>query len=418
MPSNKEKTLRTISLLLIVGTLGVLAACGGGTPSGVPVPPPPGQNIQPIVVDGGIPGLPAYTNAAFVSVNICVPGTTTCQTVDHILVDTGSYGLRVLASQLTIALVPLNDGNGNTLTNCIQFGDNSYLWGTVAPADIKMAGEVASATSIQVVASPTSYSIPLVCSNGGINEDTQATLGANGILGVGAEPFDCGTACDPNSGTTQALPYFLCSTALGCQPVPVSCGSLCGDSIPNQQLTNPVFNFTGDNNGVILDLPAVADTAATVNGSMIFGIGTQSNNAVGAATVFTLQPGDTFTTTYPASGGQALTGFIDSGSNGIFFPDATIPVCVDQPSWYCPAATIALAATNLGANSSSNTVNFSLDNFDAVTAANPVNAAFSQVGGPLAGTFDWGLPFFYGRKVYTAIDGTTTPSGAGPFFAY
>src|SRR5579862_1999486 len=195
MPSNKEKTLRTISLLLIVGTLGVLAACGGGTPSGVPVPPPPGQNIQPIVVDGGIPGLPAYTNAAFVTVNICVPGTTTCQSVDHILVDTGSSGLRVLASQLTIALVPLNDGSGNTLGNCVQFGDGSYLWGTVAPADVKMAGEVASATSVQVIADPpaNTYPIPSLCSTGGTgaDEDNQASLLANGILGVGPEPFDC-----------------------------------------------------------------------------------------------------------------------------------------------------------------------------------------------------------------------------------
>ena len=46
-----------------------------------------------------------------------------------------------------------------------------------------------------------------------------------------------------------------------------------------------MFNFTGDNNGVILELAAVNSTAATVSGSLIFGIGTQSNNALGSAAV-------------------------------------------------------------------------------------------------------------------------------------
>ena len=32
--------------------------------------------------------------------------------------------------------------------------------------------------------------------------------------------------------------------------------------------------------------------------------------------------------------------------------------------------------------------------------------------------FDWGLPFFYGRSVYTAIAGHTAGSAIGPYFAY
>jgi len=46
--------------------------------------------------------------------------------------------------------------------------------------------------------------------------------------------------------------------------------------------------------------------------------------------------------------------------------------------------------------------------------------------GTLAGTnpsgvgFDWGLPFFYGVNVYTAIEGQSMPSGApaAPRWAY
>jgi hypothetical protein len=33
-------------------------------------------------------------------------------------------------------------------------------------------------------------------------------------------------------------------------------------------------------------------------------------------------------------------------------------------------------------------------------------------------TFDWGLPFYYGRTVFTAIEGQNTSAGAGPYFAF
>ena len=39
-------------------------------------------------------------NIAFVSVTLCAPGGTNCQTIDHVQVDTGSVGLRIQASVL------------------------------------------------------------------------------------------------------------------------------------------------------------------------------------------------------------------------------------------------------------------------------------------------------------------------------
>jgi hypothetical protein len=185
--------------------------------------------------------------------------------------------------------------------------------------------------------------------------------------------------------------------------------------VPNQQVTNPVFNFPVDNNGVILELPAVTGEAATVDGNMVFGIGTESNNALGAAKVFTMDPTFLdFTTTL--TGKAPVPGFIDSGSNGLFFLDTTttgIPTCSD-PSWYCPASTTPLSATQTGTNNVSNPVSFSVDNFDTVTQGNPGDAAFSNLAGPFSGQFDWGLPFFYGRSVFTAIDGTNV-GVPGPF---
>jgi hypothetical protein len=381
-------------------------------PAGVAV------NVQPIAVDGGPVAGSIYPNGAFTNVTICVPGTNTCQTVDGILVDTGSFGLRVLASAITIPLQSLTDGSGNELNDCVKFADQSFLWGTVDPADIVMAGELASQTSMQVIGNPTTYSIPVNCSTGGNNEDTQQTLGANGILGVGPTTVDCGFACDPAAGGNPPEPaYYLCGAASGCAPVFVPCGTACGGTVPNQQVTNPVFNFPVDNNGVILELAAVSGEAATVNGNMVFGIGTASNNTLGAAKVFTMDQNFNFSTTL--TGQAPVSAFIDSGSNGLFFLDTAttgLPTCSD-PSWYCPATTTPLSATQTGTNNATNSVSFSVDNFDTVTTAFPGDAAFENLAGPFSGAFDWGLPFFYGRHVFTAIDGTNVGT-PGPFWAY
>jgi hypothetical protein len=44
-------------------------------------------------------------------------------------------------------------------------------------------------------------------------------------------------------------------------------------------------------------------------------------------------------------------------------------------------------------------------------------------GFPSSGTssvpdFLWGLPFFFGRTVYTAIENKDTPGGQGPYVAF
>jgi hypothetical protein len=169
--------------------------------SPITVPPSTTPNVHPISVNGGPVSGSIYPNAAFTSVIVCERGTSTCRTVRGILVDTGSYGLRVLRSALSgVDLKPITY-KGNTLNDCDAFVNGSYIWGTVALADIKIAGEMAHRVPVQVIAEP-KFLVPTSCSNGGTDEDTQATLGANGILGIGPEPFDCGVACDPGSGGT------------------------------------------------------------------------------------------------------------------------------------------------------------------------------------------------------------------------
>jgi len=149
------------------------------------------SNVQSITVNAG-PGSD-YVDGAFTSVTVCVPGSSTCQTIDGILVDTGSPGLRILSSALTISL-PQQTNGGNPVAECGVFADG-YTWGPVQTADVKIAGEVASSTPIQVIGSSNFSSIPNECTSQGSSMDTLADLGANGLLGVGQAIQDCGSAC-------------------------------------------------------------------------------------------------------------------------------------------------------------------------------------------------------------------------------
>jgi len=389
------------------GALLFAVACGGSsgsTPN--PTPTPTGSNVQAITVDAGPAG--NYANGAFTSVTVCVPGTSTCQTIDGVLVDTGSLGLRLLSSVLTVPLPQQKASDGNPVVECLPFA-SFYTWGPVQTADIEIAGEKASSTPIQVI-SGSDFPVPTACADFGNSGETLSDLGANGILGVGSFPQDCGGACTTTGPSNPNL-YYECPTS-GCVVVAEGLA---------QQVQNPVVLFSTDNNGVIIELPAASSPETTLSGSLIFGIGTQSNNGLNGATVYSVDDSGNFITTYQKTAYNQS--FIDSGSNGLYFLDSSttgIPVCSDANYFYCPSATQNLSATNEGSTGSpSGTVSFSVANADNLFNNNPNANVFGQLAGPNSlGGFDWGLPFFYGRKVFTAIHGQSTPGGTGPYWAY
>ena len=140
MNERPVKELRIFLLLAAWSTLVFLGGCGGGKSNSLPPNPivTSGSNVAPIEVNTGPPdsGL-AYANGAFVSVTVCAPGTSTCQTIPYILVDPGSYGLRIVSSLLTVPLTQEMASDGNAMVECLQFLD-SYTWGPVQAADIEM----------------------------------------------------------------------------------------------------------------------------------------------------------------------------------------------------------------------------------------------------------------------------------------
>lgn len=397
-------------IVLVPVAMGLMVAACGGSNSAVPgsggstptqLIAPAGPNVVALKVDGGPAALNgAAVNIPYASVTICAVGSTTnCQIIDHVEIDTASYGLRIISSVLNSSLnltQELNtSGDGGPLVECAVFGDG-FAWGSVKLADLQVAGESASNIPVQVIGDPTFPGVPTSCSSmGSVAEDTVALFGANGILGVG--PF-----------VADAQTYYSCPSG-ACQEV----------AIPDQQqISNPVASFAVDNNGVIVELPSVpAGGAASAAGSLIFGIGTQSNNGLGTATIYGVDPNTGgIAVTYK---GSALSdSVVDSGSNGNFFADASITICTSN-SFYCPPATLQEAAVITGTNDAvSPALDFAVADADNLFSSN--NVAFNNLAGPntFSSSFDFGLSFFYGQNIYTAIDGLSTPGGFGPYIAF
>jgi hypothetical protein len=479
-------------LAVIVTPLVILAGCGGGSgtttnPPGsgggggggggtqvIATPGPP--NVEALVVDQGPNALttPAV-NTSFVSVTVCLPGTSTCQTIDHIEVDTGSSGLRILQDATTtvagvsfnLALPPVMDPSNasNHVAECMQFADG-FSWGSVNKADIKLpvSGKTATNVIVQVIgaqsagdpskASPTCLPPPPINANNcnGL-ENTVPCFGANGILGVGPFVNDCDSTnpcpfkpipptcttvapifCFPGNSAT----YFSCTSAGTCAQVAPNVIT------PQLQLPNPAVLFTTDNNGVVIELPAVGATGAPapLNGSLVFGIGTLSNNALGSATKLPMCYGGseamctlnstplfgTVSATLSGFNGSLVQSYLDSGSNSNFFPTQSIPSCTGPNAGFlCPTnpSTVNESATLTGTDGTTATADFSIANADSLFMENnAMNFAFSNLDGsnysttlPNA-TLDLGLSFFYGRNVFTGFEDLSTNPATAPYFAY
>ena len=149
---------------------------------------------------------------------------------------------------------------------------------------------------------------------------------------------------------------------------------------------------------------------------MIFGIGTQTDNALGAAKVLTVDANGNLSTIYRQPDLRRQLHRL--GINGIFFLDTKttgLPVCRTAPTSIvrprCSRSRRRFAASTARrapSPSTSATSTRSTGRFNA----------FSEVAGPNPGGFAWGLSFFFGRTIFTAIEGQATPGGTGPYFAF
>lgn len=120
--------MKSINLEWLTAVCGGLAmlflpSCGGShsASSSIAV----AKNSRAIIVNAG--PTQNYANGVFTSVTICAPGSSNCQAVTGVLVDTGSYGLRILSTALgtlTDSLPQQKDTSGNVVSECAQFVKN------------------------------------------------------------------------------------------------------------------------------------------------------------------------------------------------------------------------------------------------------------------------------------------------------
>ncbi|MFX1764363.1 DUF3443 family protein [Paraburkholderia sp. A1RI-2L] len=377
---------------------------GSGTSSGGDSVADIGNTI-PVLVSSAS----AVRNFPLVSVTVCQPGSgaqTNCATIDNVLLDTGSFGLRLYASAIpasTLAALPVqtDPASGKNVAACGAFG-SGYTWGSLRAADVKLAREVAPDVPIQVIGDAAIASpAPASCVwNTALT--SPAVLGANGVLGVGVARYDCGAAC---TRPTPRTGYYYADTGLA---TPISM------PLANQ-VTNPVALFPVDNNGVIVDTSAIAaDGAPTATGTVIFGIGTQANNQLAGAGATVLATDRWGNFKGSVGNGSTVQTFIDSGSNTLSFEDWSI---IQDKGFYVPATPLKRSVALSDTNGATGAADIVIGNADAMFAS--LNFAFSTLATFLAQTVDLGMPFFYGRRIYYGIEGTSSGAGVtGPYVAY
>jgi hypothetical protein len=380
-----------------------LVACGGGgggdsTPQPIPPTPTPTSSNEMLVKVAKGPQN-NYVNGLLGSITVCNESGQ-CTTVNDVLFDTGSVGVRLLKTALPANFFQAKvDTNNKKLNNCGLFL-SGHMWGEITTAKVKL-GEMTTTSTIPIqIIGQSDVNTPSSCSFGnGPSIDSQASLSSNGIVGIGLFQNDCGDSCS-NSPTYT---YLKCDTN-GCVPTAVT---------PSEQLKHPVAAMPAPhNNGTVISLPAISPTGAgDISGKLLFGVGTDSNNTFQNMNVIATNNFGMFPAT--VNGITYRNSFIDSGTNGIGLPFRNITVCSLSSSWCCPSSTLELTAS-MGTK----TTTFNIANARQLFLTG--NHAFSNLGSyfNLSSSIDFGLPFFFGKNVVIGIEGTSSNLGSGTYFAF
>lgn len=358
-----------------------------------------GSNIVPISV--GNCGF-GEVNAMCVTVSVCVPGTTQCQTIPDIVLSTDDDGLRIFSSAVNVPLPAVNDaGSGLPVAECMSWYTSSPMWGPIVTADVQLGGETAPAVTMQLIDN-TYGPAPSSCAN---PFTTPASYGGNGILGVGAFNFDCGTGCTTDG--SYGL-YYTCS------------GGTCSSSAVDlsSEVENPIAFLPVDNNGVTITIPPLTSHVSTtdVTGYLIIGIGTETNSAPSGLTALGT---DGFGYLSTSVSGTTYSVDVSSGIYTNNLPSsANWPACT-QTGWanfLCPTSEQTFSATVAGGSGTASVpVSVAVGND---TSRGTANVAIDDLSGSTSSTLiTLGVPYFFGRTITIGFESAITPLGSGPFVA-
>ena len=336
-------------------------------------------------------------NRLLVSVTICAPGESRCATIDGVMLDTGSVGLRLeaFATPRWLRLPPMVHPDGGAMGECVYF-TRDQAWGRLYRADVRLGGVEAAGLPIQIIDEP-DQARPAACALSGVDPTS------NGTLGVGPQRLDCPGDCR-QSRTWPG--YFRCDER-GCAPI-------AGAMPPALRLPNPILSFTGHDNGIVFDFPeAPVGGAAAIAGTVTLGVAGEDAAGLDPAHVLRLDPRGGFVTVH--DGRSYPDSVIDSGASASLARDDA-PRCVDMDWAFCATPERELDATLVGADGVSLPARMRIGDYRAILASGL--GASGSATATASGGFVWGAPFFFGRRVILVVDGQSARGLQGPFFAF
>ena len=393
----KDEVSSTTLLKKGVLVLFAIPAFSGCLAAAAATPPLPAANVVNLTVGTPHSGF----NRLLVSITLCVPRRTECVTIDDVMVDTGSTGLRLEAAAVPASFhLPAMAGPKQTrLGECVRFvHDNA--WGPLFRADLRLGGMVATDLPIQIIGAGRD-SPPTSCPGSGMQPTS------NGTLGIGPELTDCKGDCQQS---TVDPSFFSCAETC----VPIS-----GRVDPSYRLPNPVALFSKHNNGVVIDIPVAPKRGArALRGRLIFGVSTSTNNRLGQAPILRLDRSGRFKTIY--KGRTYPQSYIDSGTESYIVFDEQLPRCKETTWAFCIAPTRRLDATIVGVDDRSIPVSFQIGDYRNVLAHGfGASDGMAEATTKPGGAFVWGAPFFIGRRIDVVMDGKMVPGAAslvGPLY--
>jgi len=347
------------------------------------------------------------------------------------MLDSGSIGLRVYAQDAPSELPLIKNGNNQTLAQCTTFFGAS-AWGPQSTADIYIGGNVAKNVPLQIIDAKFG-SAPKDCTNLMMKPGSDGL--AHGILGIASDifiqnqlltPFTFYSCQDSSSSSTSVC--NKCGTGLNFN------WSSCGPGFPTMPSNwNSISYMSEDSNGWMLQIPEAPplDGSPKLIGTFTLGVGTRPNN---------MPPKDI--NSFPLKNSMSIPvqfqgknyfAILDTGGVTWSFPTslidntgAPVPLCSEDPSYYCPQASLSTHAIVGAAGGSQADVQITIVNPKMLSgSAQGLNVIFNDIGkiGPVLPNgltyFNMGAPFFMGRTVYQVFYGESVPAlGIGPLVAF
>ncbi len=306
--------MRALGMFALVGLALALGGCGGGGGGGggSSTPPPAAQNVQPISVDAG----PAsVANIVFVSVTVCAPGSSD-QLPDH-----RSRPGRHRFVRLASALVGAFAGAG------VAAAARRERQSARRVRAVRRRLQLGIGETRRPAPSPANRRARCRCMSSAIPRSSRFRTAARapGRRRTRCRP-SAPTACSGSASSSRiaAAPARKKSLAVPTTAVPRPAASQRRSRLPSSCKTrwrNSAWTTTARS----LSSAAIpAAGAATAAGFIIFGIGTQTNNALGSAKVLTTDPETGYIVT--AFNGQTYTtSYIDSGSSVVLHWYESLP---------------------------------------------------------------------------------------------